>query len=144
MPWIIDRSEVIIQALNRCGWTTPARFSEEVGTILRISQDKLNRASECNKNVHQNQMREREEQHLHTHFKNKMSLMPGHNLVETSTGSKLHSVHDDQGSEGRRVLGTARSAIKKPRFKPGPLLEAGMLSCSWWRERMQKRQQPGS
>ena len=32
-----------------------------------------------------------------------MSLMPGHNLVETLTGSKRHSIHDDQGSEGRRV-----------------------------------------
>ena len=104
MPWIIARSEVIIQALNRCGWTTPAKLSEEVGTILRISQHRLNRASGCNKNIHQNQMRERGEQHLHTHFKNKMGLMPGHNLVEILTDSKIHSAHDDQGSEGRHVL----------------------------------------
>ena len=68
MHWIITRSKVIIQALNRCGWTTPARFSEEVGTILRISQNRLNRASECDKNAHQNQMRERVESSICTHI----------------------------------------------------------------------------
>lgn len=62
--------------------------------------------------------------------------MPGHNLVETNwqqnstlfmmTRVLKESVYWEQ-------LGQQSS-----RFKPGPLLEAGMLSCSWWRDGLER------